>query len=95
MVGNITFLMIFAVFDPSPSMTLLAVAAGIADHPGVVSSQIPRAVAVEKLALAGDDHSMAGDHCHFPVQADCPANGYGQANHRSGYLIGHPPDPGT
>jgi len=49
------------------SMTPLTVAAGIADHPDVVSSQIPRAVAVEKLALAGDDHSMARDHCHFPV----------------------------
>jgi len=59
------------------SMTLQAVAVGIADHPGVVSSQIPRAVAMEKLALAGDDHSMAWDHCHCPVQADYLANGYG------------------
>jgi len=59
------------------SMTLLAVAAGTADHPGVVSSQTPRTVTVEKLALADDDHSMAGNHCHCPVQADYLANGYG------------------
>jgi len=59
------------------SMTFLAVAAGIADHPGVVSSQTPRAVTVGKLALAGDDHSMAGDNCHCPVQVDYLANGYG------------------
>ena len=59
------------------SMTLHAVAAGSADHPGVVSNQIPRAVTVEKLALAGDDQSMAGDHCHCPVQVDFLANGYG------------------
>ena len=77
------------------SMTLLAGAAGIADYPGVVSSQIPRAVTVEKLALAGDDHSMAGDHCHCPVQADYPANGYGWTNRRFGYLNGRPPGPGT
>jgi len=43
-------------------MTLLTVAAEIADHPDVVSSQTPRAVTVEKLALPGDDHSMAGNH---------------------------------
>jgi len=59
------------------SMTLLAVAAGIADHAGVASTQIPRAVTVEKLDLAGDDHSMAGDHYHCPGQVDYPANGYG------------------
>ena len=57
------------------SMTLLAVAAAVADHSGVVSSQIPRAVAVETLALADDDHSMAGNHCHCPVQVDFLANG--------------------
>jgi len=77
------------------SMTLLAVAAGIADHSGVASNQTPRAVTVERLALAGDDHSMAGDHYHFPVQIDFFANGYGWTNRRSGFLIGHPPDPGT
>jgi len=49
------------------SMTLLAVAAGIADHSGVVSNPTPRAVTVEKLALVGNDHSMAEDHYHFPV----------------------------
>jgi len=49
------------------SMTLLTVAAEIADNPDVVSSQTPRAVTVEKLALAGDDHSMAGNHYHCPV----------------------------
>jgi len=59
------------------SMTLLAVAGGIADHSDVASNQTPRAVTVEKLALAGDDHSMAGNHCHCPVQVDYPANGYG------------------
>jgi len=59
------------------SMTLLAVAAGIADHSGVASNQTPRAVIVEKLALADVGHSMAGNHCHCPVQADCLANGYG------------------
>jgi len=52
------------------SMTLLAVVAGIADHSGAASSRIPKAVAVEKLALAGDGHSMAGSHCRCPVQAD-------------------------
>jgi len=77
------------------SMTILAVAAGIADHSGVASNQIPRAVAVEKLALAGDDHSMAGNHFHYPVQVDYSANGYGWTNRRSGYPVGHPPDPGT
>jgi len=56
------------------SMTLLAVAAGIADHSGVASL---RAVTVEKLALADVGHSMAGNHCHCPVQADCLANDYG------------------
>jgi len=76
-------------------MTLLAVAAGIADHSGVASNQTPRAVTVERLALAGDDHSMAGDHYHFPVQIDFFANGYGWTNRRSGFLIGHPHDPGT
>jgi len=76
-------------------MILLAVAAGIADHPGVVSSEIPKAVAVEELALAGDDHSMAGSHCHYPEQVDYPANDYEQTNRRSGYLNGRPPGPGT
>jgi len=52
------------------SITLLAVAAEIVGHPGVASSRIPKALAVEKLALAGDDHSMAGSHCRCPVQAD-------------------------
>jgi len=77
------------------SMTLQDVAAEIADHSGVVSSPTPRAVTVEKLALAGDDHSMAGDHCHCPVQADYLANGYGWTKRRSGYLVGRLPDPGT
>jgi len=75
-------------------MTLLAVAAGMADHLGVVSSWIPRAVVEEELALADDDHFVARSHCHCPVQADCPANGYGQTSRRPGYRIGHPPDPG-
>jgi len=76
-------------------MTLLAVAAGIADHPGVACSRIPRPVAVGKLALAGDGHPMAGNHCCCPVKAGCSANGYGQTSRKPGYLVGHPHDPGT
>jgi len=52
------------------SMTLLAMVAGIADHPGVASIQIPEAVVEGKLAIAVDGHSMAGNHCCCcPVKA--------------------------
>jgi len=74
------------------------VAAENVDCPDETSIQIPMTGAESEgsLALTVVDPSTAGGYCYCPVATDYLTTGYGQMNHKPGYLIGcfDYPDPG-